>query len=122
MHIQRITIVKRNIEVDEMLNPEYIILDPEEQEIEDHFEEYSPLPEAQKNAVIEDFRRATRKSRTKVASFRRGYSRKGEDRSRGEGLPNQTFIQSVVYKYITGRLVDEKELRLAAKVLAEKSN
>jgi hypothetical protein len=35
-----------------------------------------------------------------------------------EGLPYQTFIQSVMYKYITGRLVDQRDVSIVAKALS----
>jgi len=28
--------------------------------------------------------------------------------SAGEGIPYQTFVSSIIHKYITGKLVDEK--------------
>jgi predicted DNA binding CopG/RHH family protein len=100
--------------------PENVVLDPEEQEIEDHLEEYTPLPEAEEQAVIADFRRAARSGRTKVISLRFDETtlEKVKAEAEAEGLPYQTFIQSVMYKYITGRLVDQRDVSIVAKALS----
>ena len=39
-------------------------------------------------------------------------------RSQEEGIPYQTLISSVLHKYVTDRLIDEKEVRKSIQILS----
>lgn len=86
-----------------------IKLDPFEKGIEAHIDEYVPIT-GEKRRRIEAILERSRK--TKNINIRisendlADLKRKAEE----EGMPYQTLISSVLHKYITDRLVDEKEI------------
>ena len=86
-----------------------IKLDPFEKEIESHIDEFVPIT-GEKRRSIEAILERSRK--TKNINIRisepdlTGLKKKAEE----EGVPYQTLISSVLHKYITDRLVDEKEI------------
>ncbi len=41
-------------------------------------------------------------------------------RSQEEGIPYQTLISSILYKFVTNRLVDEKAIRRSIQILSER--
>ena len=96
-------------------------LDAEEKEIEDHLEEYVPVSEPRKRKLVQEFRRAARAGRSRVVSLRFDEQTLAKVRAEAaaEGLPYQTFIRSVLYRYVTGRLVDQKDVRIAARAPKE---
>jgi predicted DNA binding CopG/RHH family protein len=99
--------------------PEDALLDADEQEYEDHFEEFVPAPETERAALIA----AARNEPRSIPSGRRPLSVRIENAdiealkvlAEREGLPYQTLLGSIVHKYVTGILVDVNEAR---KVLA----
>ena len=84
-------------------------LDTSEQAIEDSLEEYSPAPPEDQNRILQIA------AKTKTISLRinenvlRTLKRKAAD----EGLPYQTLISSVLYKFSTDRLVDANAVKKA---------
>jgi predicted DNA binding CopG/RHH family protein len=86
-----------------------IKLDPFEKEIESHIDEFVPIT-GEKRRSIEAILERSRK--TKNINIRicepdlTSLKKKAEE----EGVPYQTLISSVLHKYITDRLVDEKEI------------
>ena len=84
-----------------------IILDDFEQSIEDNAEKFVPLSDAEKTKVdaIIDASNKTKNINIRISAFD---LEKVRQRSKEEGIPYQTLISSVIHKYTTGKLVDEK--------------
>ena len=86
-----------------------IKLDPLEKEIESHVDEFVPIT-GEKRRSIEAILERSRKSKNiniRISEYDLTHlKRKAEE----EGMPYQTLISSVLHKYITDRLVDEKEI------------
>lgn len=96
-----------------------IKLDPFEKEIESRINEFVPVT-GEKRRSIEAILERNRK--TKNINIRISepdltrLKKKGEE----EGMPYQTLISSVLHKYITERLVDEKEVLKSLQLLAKR--
>ena len=90
-------------------------LDPYEQAVEDSLEEYSPAPAEEQNRILQ------LGAKTKTISLRinenvlQALKRKAAD----EGLPYQTLVSSVLYKFSTDRLVDANAVKRALASLKE---
>jgi predicted DNA binding CopG/RHH family protein len=82
-------------------------LDKFEQSIEDNAEKFVPLSDAEKNEV-ETIINAANKSKNINIRISAYDIEKVKQRSMEEGIPYQTLISSVIHKYITGKLVDER--------------
>lgn len=92
------------------MDPKKIRLDPEEQWIEDHAEEFVPISATEQKR----FDRAVEKARKEHAiSLRMSGPNlfQLKQMARDEGLPYQTFISSILHKYITHQLIDQKEAK-----------
>jgi len=89
------------------MDPEKVVLDDDEREIEDNLETYIPLSREESNALID---RALAKRQLTLRLYEKDVEavKKLADR---EGLPYQTLISSVLHKYVTGKLVDVDEAR-----------
>jgi predicted DNA binding CopG/RHH family protein len=100
-------------------DPESVILDEEEQEIEDNIDFSKVLPEAEKQAAIEAFRKAAKSGISKVISLRidSGMLERIKAQAEVDGLPYQTMIQSIISRYINGSLVDIKAVQEVVKAL-----
>jgi predicted DNA binding CopG/RHH family protein len=89
------------------VNPKYTPLDPEELEVEEHLNEYIPVPRKEAEAMIDKAlgRRSVtiRLNVADVNTIKRIAER--------EALPYQTLIGSVLHKYAEGRLVDIEEIQ-----------
>ena len=101
--------------------PNFEFLDDEERELE-HLDPADALPEAEKQAAIDDFRRAAAGGRSKVISLRFDGEllERVRKSAQAQGLPYQTFIQSIVYKYVTGALLGKDAVKEVVKALAER--
>ena len=86
-----------------------IKLDPLEKGIETHIDESVPIT-GEKRRRIEAILERSRKTKNiniRISEYDLTHlKRKAEE----EGMPYQTLISSVLHKYITDRLVDEKEI------------
>lgn len=87
------------------------ILDEEEQAFEDALEagEFVPMPEEEKKR-LEELIDKGRKSKTinlRIQQFELDRIKILADK---EGLPYQTFISSILHKYITNQLMDKKDI------------
>ena len=84
-----------------------ITLDDFEQSIEDNAEKFVPLSDAEKTKVDEIINASnkTKNINIRISAFD---LEKVRQRSKEEGIPYQTLISSVIHKYTTGKLVDEK--------------
>ena len=82
-------------------------LDKFEKSIEDNAAQFTPLSAAEMNEVESIINNA---NKTKNINIRiSAYTiEKVKKRSAEEGIPYQTLISSIIHKYITGKLVDEK--------------
>ena len=93
-----------------------ITLDKFEQSIEDNAEKFTPLSDAEKNEV-ESIINAANKTRNINIRISEYDIEKVKQRSAEEGIPYQTLISSVIHKYVTGKLVDEKTVLKSMELL-----
>lgn len=92
-------------------------LDKYERSIEKDAESYRPLSkrELQKlEGVLEQIRK-TRNINIRISEM---VLEELKRRSREEGIPYQTLISSVLHKFVTNRLVDEKSIRKSMQLLS----
>jgi predicted DNA binding CopG/RHH family protein len=86
-----------------------IKLDPFEKGIEAHIDESAPVTGDKRRRIeaILERSRKTKNINIRISEYDLAdLKRKAEE----EGMPYQTLISSVLHKYITDRLVDEKEI------------
>ena len=91
-------------------------LDDFEQAIEDNVERFIPLSDDEKNEV-ESIINAANKTKNINIRISAYDIEKVKQRSAEEGIPYQTLISSVIHKYITGKLVDEKAVLKSMELL-----
>ena len=93
-----------------------IVLDTVEQQIEDNAERYIPLSNIEMSEVEAGINAA---NKTKNINIRiSAYDiEKVKQRSAEEGIPYQTLISSIIHKYVTGKLVDEKAILKSMELL-----
>jgi predicted DNA binding CopG/RHH family protein len=93
-----------------------IALDAYEQSIEDTAEQFVPLSDNEKNEVetIIDAANKTKNINIRISAYD---IEKVKLKSAEEGIPYQTLISSVIHKYITGKLVDEKAVLKSMELL-----
>ena len=91
-------------------------LDAFEQSIEDNAEKFTPLSNDEKTEVESIINAA---NKTKNINIRISVCdlEKVKQRAAEEGIPYQTLISSVIHKYITGKLVDEKAVLKSMELL-----
>jgi len=93
-----------------------INLDDFEQSIEDNAEKFVPLSEAEKTEV-ETIIHTSNKNKNINIRISAYTIEKIKERSKEEGIPYQTLISSVIHKYATGKLVDEKAVLKSMELL-----
>jgi len=93
-----------------------ITLDKFEQSIEDNIEHFVPVSSAEKNEVetIINASNKTKNINIRISSYD---IEKVKQRSAEEGIPYQTLISSIIHKYITGKLVDERSVLKSIELL-----
>jgi len=96
-----------------------ITLDKFEQSIEDNAKEFIPLSDAEMNEV-ESIINAANKTKNINIRISAQDIEKIKQRSAEEGIPYQMLISSIIHKYITGRLVDEKAVLKSMELLSLK--
>ena len=89
------------------------ILDDYEKQIENQIDEYIPLSEKEKNKIL----RAATKNITVSLRINENLLKTIKIRAAEEGIPYQTLISSILHKYVTNRLIEEKYLKQAVKTL-----
>lgn len=94
-------------------------LDKHEREIERSADLYRPLPK-KKLRRIENILGRVRKSRNINIRISDMVLAELKKRSQEEGIPYQTLISSVLHKFVTNRLVDEKAIRRSIQILSER--
>jgi len=95
-----------------------ITLDSFEQSIEDNAEQFIPLSDTEKNEVetIINAANKTKNINIRISAYD---IEKVKQLSKEEGIPYQTLISSVIHKYITGKLVDEKAVLKSMELLRQ---
>jgi predicted DNA binding CopG/RHH family protein len=91
-------------------------LDKYEQEIEKSSDEYVPVSDVKKKK-IESILTDSRKSRNiniRIKNYDLELIRK---RAEEEGIPYQTLIASIIHKYISNQLIEERDIYNAIKIL-----
>ena len=91
-------------------------LDKFEQSIEDNAEKFTPLSTTEMNKV-ESIINAANKTKNINIRISAYDIEKVKQRSAEEGVPYQTLISSIIHKYITGKLVDEKAVLKSMELL-----
>ncbi len=93
-------------------------LDSFEQSIEDNAEQFIPLSDTEKNEVetIINAANKTKNINIRISAYD---IEKVKQLSTEEGIPYQTLISSVIHKYITGKLVDEKAILKSMELLRQ---
>jgi predicted DNA binding CopG/RHH family protein len=93
-----------------------VTLDAFEQSIEDRADRFVPLSVDEK-AEVETI--ITSANKTKNINIRiSAYDLENvKQKSAEEGIPYQTLISSVIHKYITGKLVDERSILKSMELL-----
>ena len=91
-------------------------LDKFEQSIEDNAAKFAPLSGAEMSDVESIINNA---NKTKNINIRvSAYTiEKIKQRSAEEGIPYQTLISSIIHKYLTGKLVDERAVLKSIELL-----
>ena len=93
-----------------------ITLDTFEQSIEADVEKFIPLSDAEKNEV-ETIINAANKTRNINIRISAHDIEKIKQRSAEEGIPYQTLISSIIHKYVSGKLVDERAVLQSMELL-----
>ncbi len=93
-----------------------IKLDPFEKEIEAHVDQFVPIT-GEKRRRIEAIIERSRKTKNINIRITEGDLAHLKRKAEEEGIPYQTLISSVLHKYITDRLVDEKEVLKSIRLL-----
>jgi predicted DNA binding CopG/RHH family protein len=104
-------------------NPEDVILDAEEMEIEALIDYDKALPEAEKQAAVEAFRKAAAGGHRKAVTMRlstsviEGLKKKAEE----DGIPYQTLASMILQKYVRGALLERDAVREVVQALSSRS-
>jgi len=93
-----------------------VTLDKFEQSIEDNAEKFKPLSDAETNEVeaIINAANKTKNINIRISAYD---IEKIRQRSSEEGIPYQTLISSIIHRYITGKLLDEKAVLKSMELL-----
>ncbi len=84
-------------------------LDRYEQKIEDSLEEFLPVAPAEKERILQ----AAGKTKTISLRLSEVVLENLRKRAADEGLPYQTLISSILYRFSSGRLIDVQAIRQA---------
>jgi predicted DNA binding CopG/RHH family protein len=91
-------------------------LDEEEQQIENEIDQYVPADEKTEATVRRIAQESRKRKNVNIRISERDLSQIRERASR-EGVPYQTLITSVLHKYVTDQLYDEREIRKALELV-----
>jgi predicted DNA binding CopG/RHH family protein len=91
-------------------------LDEEEQQIENEIDQYVPADETTEATVRRIAQESRKRKNVNIRISERDLSQIRERASR-EGVPYQTLITSVLHKYVTDQLYDEREIRKALELV-----
>ena len=93
-----------------------ITLDKFEQSIEDNAKKFIPLSDSEMKEV-ESIINTVKKTKNINIRISEYDIDKVKQKSAEEGIPYQTLISSIIHKYITGKLVDEKNILKSMELL-----
>ena len=96
-----------------------IKLDPFEKEIESHIDEFVPIT-GEKRRSIEAILERSRKTKNINIRISEPDLTRLKKKAEEEGMPYQTLISSVLHKYITDRLIEEKEVIKSLELLSKR--
>jgi predicted DNA binding CopG/RHH family protein len=88
-----------------------------EREIEREAEAYQSVSRKER-ALIEGTLEKVRKTRNVNIRISESVLEQLKRRSQEEGIPYQTLISSILHKYVTDQLVDEKDIRRSLHLLS----
>jgi predicted DNA binding CopG/RHH family protein len=92
-------------------------LDKYEREIEREANSYQSVSKKERDRV-EGMLDKIRKTRNVNIRISESVLEQLKHRSQEEGIPYQTLISSILHKYVTDRLVDEKAIRRSVQLLS----
>ena len=92
-------------------------LDKYEREIEREAGSYRPISKKEREK-LEGILDKIRKTRNINIRISEAVLEQLKRRSREEGIPYQTLISSILHKFVTDRLVDEKSIRRSLQMLS----
>ena len=95
-------------------------LDRFEKEIENDAEEYIKASNKTRQRVTKIISKANEKNRVTLRLNNQTLE-SIKRKAREEGLPYQTFISSILYKYATDQLMDEKHILKSLRLLKKQS-
>jgi len=93
-----------------------IKLDDFEQDIENNSKEYIPVSNSKKKK-IEEIIKEVKKSKNiniRINNYDLEFVKK---RAEEEGIPYQTLVSSIIHKYISNQLIEERDIYNALKIL-----
>jgi predicted DNA binding CopG/RHH family protein len=96
-----------------------IKLDPAERAIERKMDEYLPASARQRKALDAILERA-RKTKNINIRITEGDLARLKKRAEEEGVPYQTLVSSVLHRYVSDRLVDEKYILKSLELLGSR--
>ena len=96
-----------------------IKLDPAERAIERRMDEYVPASARERKALDAILERA-RKTKNINIRITEGDLARLKKRAEEEGVPYQTLVSSVLHRYVSDRLVDEKHIRKSLELLGSR--
>lgn len=91
-------------------------LDEEERQIENEIDQYVPADEKTEASVRRIAQESRKRKNVNIRISERDLSQIRERASR-DGVPYQTLITSVLHKYVTDQLYDEREIRKALELI-----
>lgn len=91
-------------------------LNDEEQRIENEIDQYIPADE-KTEATVRRMARESRKRRNVNIRISETDLSQIRERASREGVPYQTLITSVLHKYVSDQLYDEREIRKALELI-----
>jgi predicted DNA binding CopG/RHH family protein len=92
-------------------------LDKYEREIEREADSYRSVSKKER-AMIEGMLDKIRKTRNVNIRISESVLEQLKRRSQEEGIPYQTLISSILHKYVTNQLVDERSIRRSMQLLS----
>ena len=84
-------------------------LDSYEQDIEDHALDFKSIS-TKKRQIIESIIDETKKTKNINIRISEYDLEKLREKSASEGLPYQTLISSIIHKYVSNQLINEKDI------------
>jgi len=93
-----------------------IKLDDFEQDIENNSKEYIPVSNSKKKK-IEEIIKEVKKSKNINIRINNYDLELVKKRAEEEGIPYQTLVSSIIHKYISNQLIEERDIFNALKIL-----